>query len=308
VPKKVIFMGTPDFAVNALQELSNHFEVLLVITAPDKERNRRKMMPTPVKEAAFALKLPVLTPDNVNDIEIIEYIKKLQPDFLIEVAYGQLIKEDLLNLLPNRFLNIHPSLLPEYRGAAPIEQAILDGEKETGVSIMIVEKGLDSGDILYSTTTPIGNEDDIYTLSDKLAKQGAKDIIYVIKNYDILYAQRKKQGEIFTYAKKITKEMGRVNWKSSSDEVNNLVRALKARPGVYTFYGNTRIKIFNGISIFENSDKEPGTILNISSEGIDVACRKGIFRVTELQFPNKKKMSVFDFVKGNTLEKGIIFE
>ena len=204
-------MGTPDFAVNALQELYNHFEVLLVITAPDKERSRRKMMPTPVKEAAFALKLPVLTPDNVNDIEVIEYIKKLQPDFLIEVAYGQLIKEDLLNLLPNRFLNIHPSLLPEYRGAAPIEQAILDGKKETGVSIMIVDKGLDNGDVLYSTMMSIDNEDDIYTLSDKLAKQGAKDIIYVIKNYDILYAQRKKQGKIFTYAKKITKGMGHVN-------------------------------------------------------------------------------------------------
>ncbi len=308
MPKKVIFMGTPDFAVNALQELYNHFEVLLVITAPDKERSRRKMMPTPVKEAAFALKLPVLTPDNVNDIEVIEYIKKLQPDFLIEVAYGQLIKEDLLNLLPNRFLNIHPSLLPEYRGAAPIEQAILDGKKETGVSIMIVDKGLDNGDVLYSTMMSIDNEDDIYTLSDKLAKQGAKDIIYVIKNYDILYAQRKKQGKIFTYAKKITKEMGHVNWQSSSDDINNLIRALKVRPGVYTFYENIRIKIFNGISIYENSDKKPGTILNISSEGIDVSCGKGIFRVTELQFPNKKKMSVFDFVKGNTLEKGIIFE
>ena len=301
-------MGTPEFAVPTLEQLNESFDIPLVITAPDRRRNRKKMTPTPVKKRAEELGLEVITPENVNDKEVLEKIRSVNPDFILEIAFGQLIKEDLLNILPDKLLNVHPSLLPKYRGASPIHQALLEGEVKTGNTIMLVEKGLDSGDILLQTEVNIEPQDDIVSLSEKLSKQGAEDAVYTLINYDTLYSNRKVQPEEYTYAKKITKEMGHIAWNKPVEEIHNIVRALKEWPGAYCFYQGERMKIFNGKISHEKTTSSPGEIIHVDESGVVVAALDGTYQITELQFPNKRKMAVGDYLRGNTIESGIQLE
>lgn len=306
---KIVYMGTPDFAVPSLQALYDAgYDVELVITQQDKKRGRgKKLQFTPVKEKALELNIEVYQPENVNAEESIKKIKSINPDFIIVAAYGQILKEDILNAPKYKCLNVHASLLPKYRGAAPINWAIINGEKETGVTIMEMEKGLDTGDMIIWESIPILEEDDAITMYDKLSNIGGKLIIEAIDKIlkDNLVGIKQDHSKS-TYASMFSKDMGLIDWTKSASEISNLIRGLKPWPSAFTKYLDEIVKIHDSKVINEKSNKEPGTILKVTSEGIFVSTGTNILLVKELQFPGKRKMKVEDYIKGNQINEGVV--
>lgn len=303
--KRVLFFGTPEFALPALDAVNEAFEIPLVITTPDRPRNRGRVTPTPIKKRALELGLEVFDPEKINAPESVERLRAANADFAVVAAYGNLIGEEILLLWPDRILNIHPSLLPLYRGASPMEHAILEGDELTGSSIMLLERGLDSGDVLIQTRIPIEGMD-IEALHDKLAAIGARDIVEALKHYDQYYEARIPQGDKFTYAKKLSREDGRVEWQQSNTDIDRLVRALHFAPGVTTQMGQTTYKIHKGYPT--EGKGEPGEILIAEKDGIVVACGKGAYAITVIQKAGSRKMDVRSFLAGNALKKGMFFQ
>lgn len=304
---KAIFMGTPEFAIPSFEALyESDFEIALVVTQPDRPKGRgKKLSSPPVKLVALEHDIEVFQPERIKDREAIEKIKQVKPDLIIVVAFGQILPKEILELPRYGCINVHASLLPKYRGAAPINFAIINGEKKTGVTTMYMEEGLDTGDMLLKNEVEITPEDTASTLHDKLAIAGKKtlsDTLKAIINTELV--PEKQDDSISSYAPIMTKELGKINWDRSAEAISNLVRGTDPWPSAYTLYDNSVLKLFAPVVLDKQSKEKPGTIVAVSSEGIDIASADYIVRIEEIQISGKKRMPVGEFLKGNVLEIG----
>ncbi|NLC03730.1 MAG: methionyl-tRNA formyltransferase [Tissierellia bacterium] len=306
---KIVFMGTPDFAVPSLCQIHNsNYHITLVVSQVDWPRGRgKKLQYTPVKEKAIELGLEVYQPANINSESSIEKLRQIKPDLIVVVAYGQILSEEILQLPKYGCINVHASLLPKYRGAAPINWAIINGEKETGVTIMQMEKGLDTGDIILKSSIEIKEEDDYISIHDKLSHLGGVILIKAIK--DIFEGVSKKTAQDHNksnYAPMIFKSTGKIDWNKSSHEIRNLVQGLKPWPTAYTDYDGQTIKIHKARTEIMDETGEVGEIIKVSDDGIYIQTGDKILVIEEIQFPNKKKMLVKDYLAGNTIKENKI--
>lgn len=308
---KVVFMGTPDFAVPTLEAIFNSgHQIPLVISQADKAKGRgKKVQYTPVKERALELGLNVYQPDNINSSESIEIIKNVNPDIIVVVAYGQILKESILNLPRLGCINVHASLLPKYRGAAPINWAIINGEKTTGVTTMFMEKGLDSGDMLLKRETEILNGETAGQLHDRLMELGAELLVETIAGLERGSISRIPQDhEKATYAPMMSKELGKINWNEKAINIQNLVRGTQPWPGAFTTYKENNIKILEVDIVNKFNDEENGKVVKVNNEGIYVNTLDNCIVIKQIQFPGKKSMSVSDFLRGNDFEEGVLLK
>lgn len=316
---KIVYMGTPDFAVPSLKALleAGH-QVVGVVTQPDRPKGRgQKLTPPPVKAAAAEVGLEVFQPDKIKTAGFGEVLKKLAPDLIVVVAFGQLLSEDILQLPQHGCINVHASLLPKYRGAAPIHWAVINGEPAAGVTIMQMDRGLDTGDMIAGESLRIEADDTTGTIHDKLAFLGARLLVQAVADIASGTAARMPQdhGEA-TYAPLLTKEIERIDWGKSSMEIFNLIRGLNPWPGAYTMIGDKILKIWASRActidcipgpIPELADYPPGQVLgNIPEVGFAVATGNGCLAVTEVQLQGSKKMKADEFVRGHQLVKGIM--
>ena len=321
---KIVYMGTPDFAVGPLAALRDAgHEILAVVTQPDKEKGRGKeMQACAVKEYAITKGIPVFQPVRIKTAEAVESLKKYEADIYIVAAFGQILSKEILEIPKYGCLNIHASLLPKYRGAAPIQWSILMGEKQSGVTIMQMDVGLDTGDMLLKEVVPIEKKETGQTLHDKLMAAGARLIVLSLAKIEAGTIQREKQkDEESCYASMLSKEMGRILWEKEAVEIERLIRGLNPWPSAYTYYEGKTLKIWEA-SVLEKSylealgeqeqmqllDAIPGSIILCNKDSIYVATGKGILCVTSVQLEGKKKMSVHDFMLGKQFLPGQILQ
>lgn len=308
---KIVYMGTPDFAVAPLRALVEAgYEVEAVITQPDKPKGRGKtLMSTPVKEEAQKHGIAVYQPQKVRDPEFMKTLEELKPDIIVVAAFGQIIPKAILDLPKFGCINIHASLLPKYRGAAPIQQAVIDGEKESGVTIMRMGTGLDTGDMISKVTVPLEKEETGGSLFDKLALAGAELLIETLPSiFDGTAVYEKQPQESPTpYAAMITKQMGLLDFNRSAVELERLVRGMNPWPSAYTFLNGKTLKVWKSEAVSsEKDDAAPGTILLADKSGIHVACADGVLVLKEVQLEGKKRMDVDAFLRGYKIEKGSV--
>ena len=310
---KVLFWGTPDFAVKSLKALieSNH-QVVGVVTQPDKPKGRgQKIQPTPVKEEALKHNIPVFQPEKIkNNQEFLETIKKLNPDISVVVAYGKILPEEIINIPKYKTINVHASLLPEYRGAAPIQRAIMEGKDKTGVCIMEIIKELDAGDIYACREVEITEDDDIISLHDKLAEEGARLLIEVLDKIEKGEIDKKPQNhEKATYAKPIEKSEGKIDFRRSAREIFNQIRALKVWPKAYAKFRDEEVKILDAKIVECNVNALPGEIIKADEkEGIVVKTGDRCLLLKIIQFPNSKPITTQDAIRGYKIKAGERFE
>ncbi len=307
----IVFMGTPDFAVKSLEALyKNDYDIKLVVTQQDKRRGRgKKLQYTPVKEKALDLALEVYQPEDINSLEMVETLKDLSPDFIVVAAFGQILKEEILEIPKYKCINVHASLLPKYRGAAPINWAIINGEKETGITIMEMERGLDTGDMISKKSIPIDQEDDYISIHDKLAVIGGELLVEALEDIQLGKATITSQDDnLSSYAPMIYKTTGKVDWKRPGVDIINLIRGVVPWPGAFTSYKDQNIKIYKAEVLDRFNKEESGKIVKVSDEGVFVNCEDSTILIKELQFPNKKRMEVKEYLKGNTIEVGVILQ
>ena len=312
---KIVYMGTPDFAVNPLHALAEAgYEVAGVITQPDKPKGRGKsMLPTPVKEEALKHGFPVYQPVKVRDPEFLQVLEKLDPDIIVVAAFGQIIPKSILELPKYGCINIHASLLPKYRGAAPIQQAVIDGEKESGVTIMRMGTGLDTGDMISRIVVPIAKDETGGTLFDKLAEAGAKLLVETLPHiFDGTAVYEKQPEESPTpYAGMITKQMGLINFGKSAAELERLVRGLNPWPSAFTFWNGKTLKVWESFVVKSEEagaeKSEPGTVVKTDKKGIYVACGVDVLVLSQLQLEGKKRMDADAFLRGCHIETGSRF-
>lgn len=307
---RVVFMGTPDFSVGTLKALAvaGH-EIVGVVSQPDKPKGRGKnLQPTPVKEAAMELGIPVYQPKKVRDPEFLEVLKELNPEVIVVVAFGQLIPKAILELAPYGCINVHASLLPKYRGAAPIQWAVIDGEAETGVTIMRMDEGLDTGDMISKVTVPVLADETGGSLFDKLSEAGAKLLVETLPSLEDGTAVFEKQPEESptAYAGMIKKSMGDLDWTRPAEELERLIRGLNPWPSAYTKMDGKTLKIWKAQVLEEEREEDymPGTILLTDQQEFMVQTGKGILKITELQLEGKKRMDTSSFLRGYHLEGG----
>ena len=308
---KVIFMGTPDFAVGTVEALiaAGH-EVVLVVTQPDKPKGRGKEVQfTPVKECAIAHQIPVFQPRKVRDEACIEQLRAYEADIMVVVAFGQILPIEILEMTPYGCINVHASLLPKYRGAAPIQWAIIDGEAVTGITTMQMDVGLDTGDMIQKVEVPITEWETGGSLHDKLAIAGANLCVETLAALEAKTAQFEKQGETTTsYAKMLKKELGNINWNQSAVEIERLIRGLNPWPSAYTNWNNKVMKIWKAKAIEVEFTAEVGTIVAVDKDTFTVQTGNGALQVLELQLPGKKRMNTNAFLLGNSMSIGDSFE
>ncbi|MGI6728156.1 MAG: methionyl-tRNA formyltransferase [Anaerovoracaceae bacterium] len=303
---RIIYMGTPDFAVPPLKHLYEEgYSVISVVTQPDKPKNRgKKVLPPPVKSLAEKLGIPVIQPQRIKENkELLVEIQALQPDLIVVAAYGKILPKELLSIPRLGCVNIHGSLLPKYRGAAPIQWAIFSGEKETGVTLMYMSEGMDEGDMIASRSTPI-NYKTAGELHEELSVMGANLLIEtlpLIKNNE---APRVKQNEAYAnYAPMINKKDGQVDFSRTSEEIERQIRAMNPWPGAYTFYKGERMKLLSAKTLSEpEAGCIPGTVIFARPDGIGIKTGNGVLSVTKIQMPGKREMEVSEFLKGNQIE------
>lgn len=299
-------MGTPDFSVPTLQKLKeNGHEVALVITQEDKRRGRGKQVQfTPVKEKAIELGIEVYQPSDVNSEESVEKLSSLNPDAIVVVAYGQILREEILNMPKYGCINVHASLLPKYRGAAPINWVIIDGEAETGVTIMQMAKGLDTGDMMEKASLKIPEDMTAGELHDRLMDMGADLLIKTLDKLERGEIVKEEQDDsASSYAHMMDKGLGKIDWSKSSRDIFNLIRGTQPWPGTYFNYDDKVIKVRRSSLLQESTSQEPGTIIDVSKDGIKVATGDGVILLEEIQIQGKRWMTVEEFLRGNTLEK-----
>ena len=306
----VVFMGTPDFAVPTLELLIEEgHHIRAVVTQPDKPKGRGKSLSmSPVKEVALKHDLPVLQPVKIRgDEEFYKHILSLNPDIIVVVAFGQILPETILNIPKYGCINIHGSLLPKYRGAAPIQWSIMDEEPVTGVTIMYMDKGMDTGDMLLKREMPIEADDTYETLHDKMKIVGANALK---EAFPLILAggkEREKQNsEEATYASMIQKSLGEINWQETTSHIDAKIRGLNPWPGGYTYYKGEVMKVWKAVPSHETYQGEAGSLLEVSKEGILVKTSDGALLIQEIQMPNKRRMPVSEYIKGNTLEEGTV--
>ncbi|RGH40751.1 MULTISPECIES: methionyl-tRNA formyltransferase [Clostridia] len=307
---RIIFMGTPDFSVGTLEALveAGH-EVCLVVTQPDKPKGRGKEMQyTPVKEAALKHGIEVYQPRRIREAECVEKLRQYNADIMVVVAFGQIIPKEILEMVPYGCVNVHASLLPKYRGAAPIQWSIIDGEVVTGVTTMQMDEGLDTGDMLLKTEVPITEEETGESLHDKLAKAGAALCVETLAKLQEGSIIPEKQGESPTaYAKMLDKKLGNIDWTKSAVEIERLVRGLNSWPSAYTYWNKKVVKIWKASVTDENSNEQAGTVVKVEKDGFYVQTGNGLLKVLELQIPGKKRMDAGAFLRGYTIEPGEVF-
>ena len=309
---KIVFMGTPDFSLKPLKSLvkAGH-DVSLVLTREDKKRNRGELSPTPVKELAQELNIPVLTPSKMKDEALIERLKSENADFFVVVAYGKILPKEILDIPRLGCINIHASLLPEYRGAAPIQWSIIDGKKKTGITTMLMDEGLDTGDILKQYELPIADDETGGSLFDKLAILGGEAIVDTIANFDSINPT--PQGNATTeYAKMISKQMGEIDFNKSATEIERLIRGMNPWPSAYTKYEGKVLKIWE-VKVSENISELPNINLSENygkiysfNKDIFIICNNSVLKVLSLQLEGKKRMSAKDFLLGREIKQGYV--
>ncbi|HBI03928.1 MAG TPA: methionyl-tRNA formyltransferase [Paenibacillaceae bacterium] len=306
-------MGTPDFAVPCLRNLvENHYDVVAVVTQPDRPRGRKKELAAPpVKEAAVALGIPVYQPEKLRENGV-DDILQLQPDLIVTAAYGQILPKEIIDYPKYGCINVHASLLPNYRGGAPIHKSIIDGEKETGVTIMYMVEKLDAGDMLSQVRVPIEEGDNVGTMHDKLSGAGSQLLLETIPRLVAGELIPVPQDEsLVTFAWNIKREDEALYWNKTARQLFNQIRGLCPWPVAYTRFQGQVMKVWNSIVLEETNskDKEAGTILVVSAEGIDVQTGQGILRLLEVQPAGKKAMKVSDYLRGNVqVQPGMVFE
>ena len=315
---RILFMGTPDFAKESLDNLYNSgFEICGVVTTPDRPAGRgMKLFASPVKEYAIEKGLKLFQPEKIsNNDEFKNEIKELAPDLVCVVSYGVILPKSFLKIPALGCINVHPSLLPKYRGPAPIQWAVLNGDKETGVTIMYLDAGMDSGDIILQEKVEIGEDETTGELWNRLSRIGSKLLTKVVTDISNGIIERRPQPEEFILAPMIDKEMSKINWEEkTSSEIKNLVRGLNPILGTYTFLNGKKIKIWKvqkvESDIFDNIDMlKPGTvILANEKQGLFIKTIDSIISVLEIQGENAKRMSISDFLRGNKIEIGEVFE
>ncbi len=305
---RIVFFGTPDFAVPALEELAGcRHHVEAVVTQPDKPKGRgQRVSPTPVKKAAVKMGIEVLQPKSVNDRLFIQKMAEISPDYFVVVAFGQFLSEKLLSIPLFGAVNVHASLLPKYRGAAPIHRAMIEGEKETGVTTMLMEKKMDAGDMLLRVKTAIKPTDTAGTLHDRLARLGASLLVETMDKLEsgkiTPVAQNHREA---TYAPVLKKEEGRIDWSRPPEKIELFIRAMSPWPGAYTFYQNRRLKIFRAEIAPGEKNAPPGTVLKAFDNELRIAAgENGALSILEIQGASGKKMKIEDFLRGNPLPPG----
>jgi methionyl-tRNA formyltransferase len=308
MPMKIVYMGTPDFAVPPLAALIRAgYTVTAVVTQPDKPKGRGKtMQPTPVKEEALKHEIPIYQPKKVREPDFMEVLKNLEPDLIVVAAFGQIIPKEILDLPKYGCINIHASLLPKYRGAAPIQQAILDGEKESGVTIMRMGMGLDTGDMISKIVVPIADDETGGSLFDKLAEAGAElllETVPAIVNGTAVY-EKQPEDSPTPYAAMIKKERGCMDFMKSAQVLERLVRGLNPWPSAYTFLNGKTLKVWKCETLSDNRGQEPGVIFATDRQGIYVSCGEGALLLTEIQLEGKKRMDAAAFLRGYPVEIG----
>lgn len=302
---KIIFMGTPDFAAASLEALiDSRHEIQAVVTQPDKPKGRKgELTPSPVKVVAEGKGIKVYQPLKVRDEEFVKTLRAYNPDVIVVVAFGQIIPLSILQMPKYGCVNIHGSLLPKYRGAAPIQWAVLDGEKETGITTILMDEGIDTGDILLKKTIKIDTYETSGSLFDKLMALGAETILETLDELEKGNLTPTKQGESPTaYAKMLTKAMGLIDFTKSAKELDCFVRGMDPWPSAYTLLSGKTLKIWK-VRPVEGSGKA-GSVIRIDKESFTIACGEGAIEVLEVQLEGKKRMSAGDFLKGSTLNIG----
>lgn len=308
---KVVYMGTPDFAVAPLEAIikAGH-EVIAVVTQPDKQKGRGKeVQMTPVKECALSHGIPVLQPVKIKEKEALEELKKYSADIFVVAAFGQLLSEEILQMPKYGCVNIHASLLPKYRGAAPIQWAVIDGEEKTGVTIQQMEKGLDTGDILFVKEVALDKKETGESLYDKLTHVGADLIVEALASIEKGDVHPKKQDDALScYASRLTKDMGKIDFSKDAVVIERLIRGLNSWPSAYTFYRGKTLKIWDADVTDAETGQKPGTVLRVTKDAVEVATGKGTLLLKEVQLEGKKKVAVKDFLLGYEVKEGMIFE
>ena len=314
---RIVFMGTPDFAKESLEALYNaNHEIAAVVTNPDRPKGRgMKMIATPVKEFAESKNLQVFQPERIrNNEEIINKIKELVPDVICVVAYGKILPEEILEIPRLGCINVHGSLLPKYRGAAPIQWAVLNGDKTTGITTMYMDKGMDTGDMILQEEVEIGENETTGELWNKLAKLGAKLLVETLEKIEDGTAPRTKQNNSeATIAPMLEKEMAKIDWESkTAEEIKNLVRGLNPIMGAYSFLNGKKIKFWKveaSDSEANSKNQKPGTVLvSDSKKGLYIQTKKGVLSILEIQGENAKRMPIQDFLRGNKIKENEVFE
>lgn len=308
---RVIFMGTPDFAVPSLEALLTKHEVVLVVTQPDKPKGRgKKMVPTPVKACALEHGIPVLQPEKVKEPEFVEQLRSYEPDLIAVTAFGQILSETILEMPKYGCINVHGSLLPKYRGAAPMQWSIIDGEKVTGITTMYMAKGLDSGDMLLKAEVEITDEDTFATIHDKMAVTGANLLLDTLDQLEAGTLERIPQDhDAATYAPMITKETGHIDWSKNRQDIINLIRGLNPVPAAYTIYEEEVLKIFGAvISDVQADDAANGEIVAVVKKGFVVKCGDGCLLITEVQARGGKRMMTDAYLRGHAMKEGILLQ
>lgn len=322
---RIIFMGTPEFAVPSLKALIAAGEnIIAVITQPDKPKGRGRILTAPpIKDITLKYNIPAFQPEQIKDETFVTTIKDLSPDIIIVVAYGKILPKAILSLPPNGCINVHASLLPKYRGAAPINWAIINGETNTGITTMLLDEGMDTGNILLTERVGISSDDTASSLHDKLMNIGAELLIETINSIKSKTVRPVKQDDTqATYAPMLKKEDGRIDWSMNAQKIRNLIRGFNPWPGAYTRWEGLQIKIISANTVLSSQDQfseliattgqlqclteKHGTILKISAEGILIATGKGTLLIVELQPENKNRMTASEFIKGYKIAKGQI--
>ncbi|WP_270646519.1 methionyl-tRNA formyltransferase [Paeniclostridium hominis] len=306
---KIVFMGTPEFAVPCLQKIIDEgHEVLAVVTQPDKPKGRgKKLAMPPVKELALKYNIDVYQPVKAREESFVEKLKEINPELIVVVAFGQILPKSILDIPKFGCVNVHASLLPKYRGAAPLNWVIINGEEKTGVTTMYMDVGLDTGDMILKSEIPLDDEITAGELHDKMMIDGAN----VLKETIDLIAQgkapREKQNDDETcYSPIMDKTLGNIDWDKSAKDIHNLVRGVNPWPSAYTTYENQTMKIWKTKVVDKNSDKAPGTILKVDKDGIEVNTGNGVIQISEIQMSGKKRMIVSEYIKGNTISTDIV--
>ena len=306
---RIVFMGTPDFAVEILNSLSeNGHEIAAVVTQPDKPKGRGKKMEAPaVKVRAEELGLEVYQPLKLRDEEFISILRKINPEAIIVAAYGKILPKEILDLPPLGCINVHGSLLPKYRGAAPIQRAIMNGDELTGVTIMRMNEGMDTGEMLTKVEVKIESDDNSGSLFAKMAKAGANLLLQTLPLWQRGEITPQKQDEnLATYAPMIAKEEELIDWHKSAREIGNLLRGLAPAPCGYTYFRGERLKIGACTWLAEENSAAAGEVLAVEKNGITVACGKGCLRLIQVQPAGKKMLSAWDFSNGSKIKLGEI--
>ena len=316
----IIFMGTPDFAKESLEAIYNAgHNIIGVVTNPDKPKGRgMKLIPSEVKQFAIEKNLEVYQPVKVkNNVEFIEMIRNLNPDVICVVAYGKILPKEILEIPKMGCINVHGSLLPKYRGAAPIQWAVLNGDKTTGVTTMYMDVGMDTGDMILKQEVEIGDDETTGELWDRLAKIGGELLVETLKQMEQKTAPREKQGNEFSTAPMLSKEISKIDWNSKTAlEIKNLVRGLNPIMGAYTYLNGKKIKFWKvaiateeEVSIKDIDSVKNGTvILSEPKKGLFIKTKDGILKIIEIQGENAKRMLVQDFLRGNKIEELEVFE